>query len=120
MGSEGLYSHTFVYERKDDCPVCAASTRKVTLSPTTTLNELIQQLKDGDLRLQAPNMTTSNQTLYMQKPPALEKATRPNLDKALSVLLGHNGGLVTVTDPILHSINLSIDVTFQDPCNQTN
>jgi NEDD8-activating enzyme E1 len=113
MGSEGVYSHTFVYERKDDCPVCTSSTRKVTLLPTTTLNELIQQLKDGDLRLQAPSMTTSNQTLYMQKPPALEKATRPNLDKALSVLLGPTGGLISVTDPIFQSINLSVDVSFQ-------
>lgn len=112
MGSEGVYSHTFVYERKDDCPVCTASVRKLTLQPTTTLNELIQQLKEGDLRLLSPSMTTSSQTLYMQKPPSLEKATRPNLDKAVSVLLGTGGGEIQVTDPVLQNVSFTVAVAF--------
>ncbi|KAL3932525.1 MAG: hypothetical protein SGBAC_010811 [Bacillariaceae sp.] len=49
-----------------------------------TLNELIQILKERNLRLGAPSMTTADKTLYMQKPPALEKATRKNLDKLVS------------------------------------
>ncbi len=113
MGSEGVYSHTFVYERKDDCPVCTATVRKMTLDRRATLNELIQLLREGDLRLKAPSLTTSNTTLYMQKPPALEQATRPNLDKPVSSLIV-GGEEITVTDPLLQNINLGLSITFED------
>ena len=112
MGSQGIYSHTFVYERKEDCPVCTATTRKITMSKDDTLNQLIQQLCEGDLRLKAPSMTSgSGKTLYMQKPPALEKATRANLDKPLSSLI-ESGEDITVTDPVLQNINVSLSITF--------
>jgi ubiquitin-activating enzyme E1 C len=112
MGSEGIYSHTFVYERKEDCPVCTATVRKLTLGRKTTLNELIQRLCDSDLRLKAPSMTTLNQTLYMQKPPPLEQATRPNLDKAVSLLIA-SGEEITVTDPVLQNTNLALAISFE-------
>jgi ubiquitin-activating enzyme E1 C len=128
MGSMGVYSHTFIYERKDDCPVCTATIRKMIVTRTTTLNELLQQLRGGDLRLTSPSVTTSAQTLYMAKPPALEQATRPNLDKTLYSLLhgddntgidegGDEGGgrgqpIITVTDPLLQNINLGLSITF--------
>jgi NEDD8-activating enzyme E1 len=111
MGSEGIYSHTFVYEKKEDCPVCTATVRKMTLSPTTTLNELIQLLCEGDLRLKSPSMTTSSKTLYMQKPPPLEQATRPNLDKPVSSLI-EVGEEISVTDPVLQNTNLALAITF--------
>ena len=112
MGSQGVYSHTFVYERKEDCAVCTATVRKMTMSKDATLNQLIQELCEGDLRLKAPSMTSgSGKTLYMQKPPALEKATRPNLDKALSSLIA-SGEDITVTDPVLQNINVSLSVCF--------
>jgi ubiquitin-activating enzyme E1 C len=112
MGAEGVYSHTFVYERKEDCPVCTASVRRITLSKEATLNQLIQQLCGGDLRLAAPSMTTSNKTLYMQQPPALEKATRKNLDKPVSSLIDV-GEEITITDPVLQSITLSLAISFE-------
>lgn len=112
MGSEGVYSHTFVYEKKHDCPVCSTETHKIELTKEATLNELIQILKEGNLRLGAPSMTTANKTLYMQKPPALEKATRKNLDKPVYSLIDPNEEIV-VTDPILQSINLSLAISFQ-------
>jgi ubiquitin-activating enzyme E1 C len=112
MGAEGVYSHTFVYERKEDCPVCTASVRRITLSKEETLNQLIQQLCGGDLRLAAPSMTTSSKTLYMQQPPALEKATRANLDKPVSSLIDA-GEEITVTDPVLQSITLSLAISFE-------
>ena len=112
MGSQGVYSHTFVYERKEDCAVCTATVRKMTMSKDATLNQLIQELCEGDLRLKAPSMTSgSGKTLYMQKPPALEKATRHNLDKALSSLIA-SGEDITVTDPVLQNINVSLSVCF--------
>lgn len=111
MGSQSVYSHTFVYEKKEDCPVCTACVRKLSLSKSTTLNELIQQLCDGDLRLKAPSITSASGTLYMQKPPALEKATRPNLDKPMSTLVADNEEL-TVTDPVLEHVPVSLRIEF--------
>jgi len=114
MGSEGVYSHTFVYERKEDCPVSSSKVRTITVLPTTTLNELLQRLADneGDFRLKAPSMTTSSNILYMQKPPALNAASRPNLDKALSELVDE-GEEIAVTDPVLQHAHLSLAVRFQ-------
>ena len=110
MGSSGVYSHTFVYEQKEDCPVCTASVRKMSLSSETTLNQLIQQLCDGDLRLKSPSITSSSgNTMYMQKPPALEQATRPNLDKALSSLIS-SGEELTVTDPVLEHVPVTLRI----------
>jgi len=113
MGSSGVYSHTFVYERKQNCPVCTSAVREMNVSRDKSLNQLMQELKDGDLRLTSPSITTGNgKTLYMQKPTALEKATRPNLDKALYSLID-SGEELTVTDPVLESISLALRVTFE-------
>lgn len=116
MGSEGVHSHTFVYAQKEDCPVCTSSVQNMTRPASSTLNELIQELRreegNGALRLKSPSLiSASGTTLYMAKPPALEKATRPNLDKPLSALI-KSGEELTVTDPVLESINLTLCITF--------
>ena len=102
MGSAGVYSHTFVFEQKEDCPVCTSAVRKMVVPKKMTLNELIQTLCDSDLRLKKPSITAvnSSKTLYMQKPPALEKMLRPNLDKPLLTLIQKSGEELTVTDPV--------------------
>ena len=118
MGSEGVYSHSFVYERKDDCPVCTSKVRTVTVSRRTTLNELLQKLCENNgsgslnLRLKAPSMTTAGKLLYMQKPPALNASTKPNLDKALSELVAE-GEEIAVTDPVLQHTHLSLAIAFE-------
>lgn len=114
MGSDGVHSHTFAYEQKEDCPVCTSTVRKIHVSASITLNELIQHhLKESSLRLSAPSIVSaSGKTLYMQKPPALEQATRPNLDKPMSALIG-NGEELSVTDPLLVSIALSLAIYFE-------
>jgi ubiquitin-activating enzyme E1 C len=115
MGSTGVYSHTFVYEKKEDCPVCSSAVRKMTVSPKITLNELLQSLRDGDLRLKSPSVTaaSSGKTLYMQKPPALEKMTRPNLDKALNGLI-QNGEELTITDPMFSDTSVGMSIYFEN------
>jgi len=113
MGATGIYSHTFVYAQKEDCPVCTSIVRKITVGQKTTLNELIQMLRDGDLRLKNPSITSDSTTLYMQKPPPLEKATRPNLDKALSSLIS-DGEELAVTDSIFHNSTINVKIFF-DP-----
>lgn len=114
MGSDGLHSHTFAYEQKEDCIVCTSTVRKIHVPASSTLNELIQHhLKDSTLRLNAPSIVSaSGKTLYMQKPPALEQATRPNLDKPMSALIG-DGEELSVTDPLLESIAVTLAVFFE-------
>eukprot|EP00957_Ditylum_brightwellii_P167586 12757938-Ditylum_brightwellii.AAC.1 len=102
-----------VNETKEDCPVCTSIVRKITVGQKTTLNELIQMLRDGDLRLKNPSITSDSTTLYMQKPPPLEKATRPNLDKALSSLIS-DGEELAVTDSIFHNSTINVKIFF-DP-----
>ena len=79
------------------------------------LKDLIQiHLKDSSLRLSSPSIVSgTGKTLYMQKPPMLEEATRPNLDKCISELIS-NGEEITVTDPILESIAVSLSIHFED------
>ena len=113
MGSEGIYSHTFVYEQKSTCPVCTAHTHNLSLSSTTTLNELLQKLCGDEFRLKAPSVTSSSKTLYMRKPVSLEKALRANLDKTLAELI-FNGEELTVTDPVFHDNSLNLVVNFTD------
>lgn len=49
----------------------------------------------------------------MQKPPALEALTRGNLNKPLHELI-HSGELLSVTDPMLTAVSLSIQVDLLD------
>jgi ubiquitin-activating enzyme E1 C len=113
MGSEGIYSHTFVYDQKTTCPVCTAHTHHISLPSITTLNSLLQQLCDGEFRLKAPSVTSSGKTLYMRKPVALEKATRVNLDKPLKELITSGEELV-ITDPVFPDTSLGLVVEFTD------
>mmetsp|Transcript_19010 Transcript_19010/g.35300 ORF Transcript_19010/g.35300 Transcript_19010/m.35300 type:complete len:428 (-) Transcript_19010:49-1332(-) len=113
MGGEGIYSHTFVYEQKENCPVCTGATRKLTLSSETTLYEVVQQLINSDLRLKKPSITSESKTLYMQAPPALEAMTRPNLDKELKDLI-ESGEELSVTDPVFPGEkSLNLIITFE-------
>merc|ERR1712008_10120 len=111
MGAEGIYSHTFVCEQKPNCPVSTRHTHRLSLPSNTTLNSMLQQLCDGEFRLQAPSITSSSKTLYMRKPAALEKATRGNLDKPLRELL-RSGEELVVTDPVFPDTSLGLVVTF--------
>lgn len=113
MGSEGIYSHTFVYEQKSTCPVCTTHTHRLSLPSSTTLNSLLQQLCEGEFRLKAPSITSSSKTLYMRKPVALEKATKGNLDKSLKELM-ISGEELVITDPVFPDTSLGLIVTFED------
>ncbi|KAJ8603835.1 hypothetical protein CTAYLR_000271 [Chrysophaeum taylorii] len=112
MGSEGVYTHTFRYEKKPDCPVCSGATRDLAVNPNLTLADLIKSLKASDLRLKAPSLAKADSTLYMQKPKALELATRPNLTKTLSELVDDDDE-ITVTDPVFSGdVALSLKLNF--------
>jgi ubiquitin-activating enzyme E1 C len=115
MGAQGLYSTTIAYERKQHCLVCcdAATTKPYLVSAKMTLAELITKLaEDADYQLKKPSLVSEAATLYMQKPPSLELALRENLSKPLGELL-RDGETVTVTDPMLSDVSLSLCITFQ-------
>mmetsp|Transcript_26390 Transcript_26390/g.44040 ORF Transcript_26390/g.44040 Transcript_26390/m.44040 type:complete len:466 (+) Transcript_26390:102-1499(+) len=114
MGGEGLYTPTFTYDKCDTCVVCSdqASTRKMTVESNITLQEFMQQLsEDAALQLKKPSLIGESTSLYMQRPPSLEKALRVNLDKPLCDLVD-SGEVLTVTDPTLRDVSLSIQVLF--------
>ncbi|CAE7795457.1 uba3 [Symbiodinium microadriaticum] len=115
MGSCGLYTDTFAYSKKDDCPVCGtAPPIKVSLSArTTTLQGLIDMLGEHPLcQMKGPFITSEAATLYAFNPPALKEALAPNLEK-LMVELVRDDEILNVTDSRLN-ITVSIHVKFTD------
>merc|ERR1711935_747233 len=44
MGGTGVYTHTFVYEKKDGCLVCGGAELTLTRAPESTLQELLDAL----------------------------------------------------------------------------
>lgn len=114
MGASGLYSPTFVYDKKDSCLVCSdqAALRPLAARADMTLQELIEMLgTDPSYQLKKPSLLAESTTLYMQKPPALEAATRKNLSKTLGELM-KDGEVITVTDPMLSDVSLSFAVSL--------
>jgi ubiquitin-activating enzyme E1 C len=155
MGGEGIYTFTFEYEKKENCPVCGdavsfpshsfrllspshllfflSQTVTFNLSPELTLEELIEKLgADVNMfapfhlifpcfspipdihfyflfliffpsksipasQMKKPSLMLGGKPLYMQAPPPLEEATRPNLSKKLADLM-KTGASLTVTD----------------------
>jgi len=113
MGTHSIYSHAFIYEKKDDCPVCSSLIKTITMCPTTSLNSFLQSLCTGTYRLSNPSaVSSSNKTLYMPNPPALEKATRINLDKLMKDLV-MDGEDIVITDAILGHTSLTVKVTYK-------
>ena len=114
MGSQGLYSPTFEYGRKDSCIVCASAAKQMKLSKSILFKDFLQSLCDDiSLQLKKPSVVGESQSLYMHAPPSLEAALRHNLDRTLGELL-QDGEALTVTDPMLENVCLSIVVTFDD------
>jgi ubiquitin-activating enzyme E1 C len=46
MGTDGVYSHTFQYEKRKSCPVCGGEAMPIELNPDITLDGLIELLVD--------------------------------------------------------------------------
>lgn len=113
MGSQGLYSPSFEYGRKETCIVCAAATKQMVFPKETLLKDFLQALCDDlSLQLKKPSVVGENMTLYMQSPPSLEGALRKNLTIPLSDLI-QDGETLLVTDPMLRDVSLSIVLVFE-------
>lgn len=63
-----------------------------------------------DRQIKKPSLSTPTKQIYLQAPPQLEEATRPNLEKKVSELVPE-GGEVTVTASSL-PFALSLRITY--------
>jgi len=114
IGGDGLYTLTFEYEKKENCTACGTPEIKWDVDPKTTWEDFIERLaKDPALQLVNPSITCADNkvSIYMQKPPMMEKKLRPNLKLTLGELIG-DGMYLNITAPALLSIAIQIQVHF--------
>ncbi|ETS87274.1 hypothetical protein PFICI_01102 [Pestalotiopsis fici W106-1] len=99
-GTEGIYTNTFQYEKKEDCPVCGNLAKPLKVDPKWKLQELLDSLAtNAAAQLKKPSIRAEEKSLYMQFPPQLEELTRPNLEKSLAEDLGLvHGSEIAITD----------------------
>jgi len=113
-GTSGIYSYTFEYGKKSDCPVCEASQIKKFVDKNLSLEEFIQDLVDDSaLQLSKPSITKPGFSLYIQKPESLRLQTAVNLKKPLHELTV-SGEALTITDPVYpQGMSIEVVVTFK-------
>ncbi|GAA5921499.1 hypothetical protein JCM3775_003077 [Rhodotorula graminis] len=122
-GNESIYTYTFEHQKKPECPVCGGEKVVVELDRDTSLQDLIDLLLERqDMQIRRPSLRTATKSLYLQAPPQLEQATRPNLALTLGELLATDGdagaaaatdgGEVTVTDASM-PFSLGLRVVFK-------
>jgi NEDD8-activating enzyme E1 len=97
-GDDGLYTYTFNYDKKDDCPVCGSLARDMWVKSNLTLEEFIETLKERpEAQLKKPSLRTEAKNLYLQSRP-LKDILAPNLKKPMKDLV-EDGEEIGVTDP---------------------
>jgi len=109
IGTEGIYSFTFEHERKPDCPVCGDNSKPATISSEMTVEELLEWLTEKqDIQAKKPSLSHGGKPIYLQAPPQLEQATRPNLTKKVSQLVPAGNEIVVTSNTLPFSLNLQI------------
>lgn len=97
-GTEGIYTYTFDYERRTDCPVCGGDSGELRVLPTDSLDDVLTRLGQlPNLQLQRANIAGPKGPLYFSSPASLEQATRANRECTLAELGLHSGDTLTVT-----------------------
>ncbi|KAJ6597009.1 hypothetical protein DFH09DRAFT_1357093 [Mycena vulgaris] len=113
IGTEGVYSYTFEHEKRDDCPVCGGEAVELAISSEFTVEQLIELLVEKqDVQIKKPSLSTPTSQIYLQAPPQLEEATRPNLTKKVIELVPE-GGEITVTAGSL-PFSLSLRISYNN------
>jgi NEDD8-activating enzyme E1 len=113
-GNDSIYTYTFRYEKKDDCPVCGNLARSLPVDPAWTLQELLDSLATlPEAQLKKPSIRAESKTLYMQYPPGLEEQTRPNLKRKLEDLGLVDGEEIGVTDPAFFTVSFKYKLKFK-------
>ncbi|KAG8839684.1 hypothetical protein FRB91_006837 [Serendipita sp. 411] len=77
------------------------------------VEELIEYLAEKqNIQIKKPSLSTSSASIYMQAPPVLERATRPNLEKKVSELVSE-GTEISVTASTL-PLKLSLRISYSN------
>lgn len=113
-GNDSIYTYTFEHQKREDCPVCGQESVAVEVGHNWSVQRFLKWIGSGGNgkfgQLKKPSVRTSTRSIYMQAPPMLETATRPNLTKPLTEFVT-DGDDVTVTDASLPiALNLVIRI----------
>eukprot|EP00931_Biecheleriopsis_adriatica_P049680 TRINITY_DN28741_c0_g2_i1.p1 TRINITY_DN28741_c0_g2~~TRINITY_DN28741_c0_g2_i1.p1 ORF type:complete len:467 (+),score=101.08 TRINITY_DN28741_c0_g2_i1:64-1401(+) len=110
MGQTGVYTHTFPYEKKDDCMVCGGAKLVLKKPRTSTLQDLLDSLgTNPTYQLSRPSMSGSCGIVFMQNPKAIRQQHEYKLTMTLEELTQANPPVFTegeeliVTDPSIPS-----------------
>uniref|UniRef100_A0A3P9MC28 NEDD8-activating enzyme E1 catalytic subunit n=1 Tax=Oryzias latipes TaxID=8090 RepID=A0A3P9MC28_ORYLA len=100
---DGLYTHAFEAERKENCTACSQVPQDLQFPPSAKLQEILEYLtENSSLQMKSPAITTvlegKNKTLYLQSIKSIEERTRPNLCKTLKELGLSDGQELAVAD----------------------
>lgn len=116
MGHNGLYTHTFQYEKNPECMVCGAQVLTLKRSPDTTLQGLIDTLcADPRLQLTKPSISSGENIVFVQNAalrPHHEHKLPQTLRELVSAGIFAEGEELVVTDPVLPSV-LRARVVFE-------
>ncbi|KAK2467317.1 hypothetical protein APHAL10511_000552 [Amanita phalloides] len=112
IGTEGVYSYTFEYEQRADCPVCGGESIDMQISADLTVEELIDKLSEKqDIQIKKPSLSAAAKQIYFQAPPQLEEATRPNLSKKVSELVPPGEEITVTASTLPFSLSLRVSYT---------
>jgi ubiquitin-activating enzyme E1 C len=92
--------------------VCGSEPLSLSVVASKTFQEFMDDfVENHPSQLKKPSFRSSSKSIYMQNPPPLEEATRPNLKKKMGELLNSQDKLF-VTDASL-PLTLTILVTLE-------
>ncbi|KAN0139541.1 hypothetical protein V8E53_002657 [Lactarius tabidus] len=112
--SAAYLNNYFMFVETRGLPVCGGESLEISVPQDWTVERLIEMLVEKqDIQIKKPSLSTPAKNIYLQAPPQLEAATRPNLEKKVSEFVP-DGGEVTVTATSL-PFSLSLCITYFTP-----
>lgn len=109
-GDKGLYAYTFKHEQRTDCPLCGDQPKNLELDVNSTVQDVVEKLM-ADHQLKKPSLTANKKSVYVQNIASLERSTRPNLEKRMTVFVGEGDELL-VTDMSLNGVGFKFQVYY--------
>lgn len=120
MGQTGVYTHTFPYEKKDDCLVCGGAKLTLKRPRNSTLQELLDSLgANPTYQLTRPSISGTCGIVFIQNPKPIREQheykltmTLDDLTKASPPVFMEGEDLI-VTDPAVPT-KLALQVFLED------
>jgi len=110
-GGFGLYSYTFEYQKKAECPICNSQVITYKVQPDILLGDFLENLSI-ERNFKSPSIRCNATSIYFSNPPVLEAATHANLDKCMSELVS-DGDIFDISDPSMPNFfNLKLEIKF--------